>query len=99
MTKTCIPAHDEDAFCALLSELYLDRSQFKVEFTEHAPSTYGPTVATVDIVWDSKLTIQYGAAAPSHWVAQFRADWGSGLLPQTMGELAKSGPPPITVVL
>ena len=88
MTKNPVPAQDEKVFSALLSELNLDRSLFKVQLIEHSPPTYGPTVATVDIVWNNKLTIHYGAAAPSHWVTQFRADWTSGLLPATMNELA-----------
>ena len=88
MTKIPVPEQDEKAFCALLSELKLDRSLFKVELTQHSPPTYGPTVSTVELVWNGRLTIQYGAAAPSHWVTQFRSDWASGLLPETMSELA-----------
>lgn len=88
MNMTSVPLQDEKAFYALLSELNLDRSLFKVELTEHSPPTYGPTVSTVEIVWNGRLTIQYGAAAPSHWVTQFRADWTSGLIPETMSELA-----------
>ena len=82
-----IPATDEQAFSALLSELRLERAGFTVELTLHSPPTYGPTVSTVKIVWTGKLTIAYGAAVPCHWVEQFRNDWNSGLIPETMSEL------------
>ena len=86
-TLVPVPVDDEVAFCALLSDLNLDRPLFKVELTQHSPPTYGPTVTTVEIVWNGKLTISYGAAAPSHWVKQFHTDWTSGLLPEAMSEL------------
>ena len=80
---TIVPllVQDDQAFCDLLVQLGLDRSAFTGELTQHSPPTYGPTVTTVKISWKDKLTINYGATEPSHWVEQFRNDWDSGLIP------------------
>ena len=81
MPVVTIPESEETEFQALLSELGLDRSQFVLELTDHPAAMYGPRVKTIKISWKDMLQARYGAAEPTSWIAQFRADWDSGLIP------------------
>lgn len=81
-----VPTHEEQAFCALLSDSTYDRSQFKLELTEHPPATYGPRVKTIKIFWKDGVIAEYGAADATSWVERFRADWDSGLIPGILEE-------------
>ncbi len=81
MPVVSIPENDEREFASLISSLGLDRSQFVLKLTEHRAATYGPRVKTIKISWKDTLEAEYGASEPTSWVAQFRADWDSGLIP------------------
>ena len=85
-----VPADEEQAFSALLSKTNHERSEFKLELTEHSLATYGPRVKTIKIFWNDRVIAEYGAAAANSWVAQFRVDWDSGLIPEILGERAAS---------
>lgn len=90
MSLVSIPASEEIGFKALLSEFGLDRSEFAVALTDHPAATYGPKVKTIKISWKGMLEAEYGAAAPTSWVEQFRADWDSGLIPGIVEEASAS---------
>ncbi|MDO9114981.1 MAG: hypothetical protein Q7U63_14470 [Polaromonas sp.] len=81
MPVVSVPDVEEREFDSLISILGLDRSQFVLELTEHPAATFGPRVKTIKISWKEMLEAEYGAAEPTSWVAQFRADWDSGLIP------------------
>ena len=81
-----VPADEEQAFSALLSKTNHERSEFKLELTEHSPATYGPRVKTIKIFWNDRVIAEYGAADATSWVDQFRADWDSGLIPEILGD-------------
>ena len=81
-----VPAHEEQAFSALLSKTNHERSEFKLELTEHSLATYGPRVKTIKIFWNNRVIAEYGAADATSWADQFRADWDSGLIPEILGD-------------
>ncbi|HQS65448.1 MAG TPA: hypothetical protein PK060_15445 [Polaromonas sp.] len=81
MPVAIIPQSEETEFQALLSAHGLDRSQFTLKLTEHPAATFGPRVKTIKISWKDVLEAEYGAAEPTSWLEQFRADWDSGLIP------------------
>ena len=81
-----VPADEEQAFSALLSKTNHERSEFKLELTEHSLATYGPRVKTIKIFWNDRIIAEYGAADATSWVDQFRVDWDSGLIPEILGE-------------
>ena len=85
---TLIPVttHDEQAFSALLFETNHERSEFKLELTEHSLATYGPRVKTIKIFLNDRIIAEYGAAEVTSWVEKFRADWDSGLIPEILVE-------------
>ena len=81
-----VPADEEQAFSALLSKTNHERSEFKLELTEHSLATYGPRVKTIKIFWNDRVIAEYGAAGANNWVDQFKVDWDSGLIPEILGE-------------
>ena len=81
-----IPADEEQAFSALLSKTNHERTEFKLELTEHSLATYGPRVKTIKIFWNDRVIAEYGAAGANSWVAQFRVDWDSGQIPEILGD-------------
>lgn len=87
-----VPADEEQAFSALFSDSTYGRSEFKLELTEHPPATYGPRVKTIKILWKEGVIAEYGAADATSWVEQFRADWGSSLIPEILGERGTTKP-------
>ena len=81
-----VPADEEQAFSALLSKTNHERSEFKLELTEHPPATYGPRVKTINVFWRDSIIASYGASDVISWVEQFRASWNDGLITEILKE-------------
>ena len=88
MPLVSIPQSDEQEFSSLLAKLGLDRNQFILTLTNHPAATFGPRVKTIKISWKNVLEVEYGAEQPMSWIAQFRADWESGLMPKILADAA-----------
>ena len=81
-----VPDDEEQAFSALLSKTNHERTEFKLELTEHSLATYGPRVKTIKIFWIDRIIAEYGAADTTSWVDQFKAHWDSGLASEILEE-------------